>query len=58
MDEFTKGVLMSISVMYSLHRNGVECKDLAKNMGVIGADCSELDDFDKDSLRALSIANN
>ncbi len=43
MDDFTHGVLLSVSVLMACHDAPVEAATILKEMGMATADCSELD---------------
>lgn len=53
MDDFTHGVLLSVSVLMACHDAPVEAATIIKEMGMATADCSELDAYDKRNLRKV-----
>jgi len=53
MDDFTHGVLLSVSVLMACHDAPVEAATILKEMGMATADCSELDAYDKRNLRKV-----
>lgn len=48
-----QGVLMAASVLISTHDQIVAAADVVCQLGLREADCSELDDFDKQNLRKI-----
>jgi len=54
MSEFQEGALVTIGILFRIHGSGVECKDLIREMSLYDVDCSKLDVFDKENLKALN----
>lgn len=54
-DAFTQGVAWAIGTMYTQHRNGVECADLARTYGLTLAEykAAGVDVYDMGKLREL-----
>lgn len=50
---FEQGVLMAASVLVSLHDQPGMAADIVREFGLHEADCSKLDNFDKQSLRRI-----
>lgn len=50
---FEQGVLMAASVLVSLHDQPGMAADIVNEFGLREADCSKLDDFDKQNLRKI-----
>ncbi|HCE7248666.1 TPA: hypothetical protein NHR53_006674 [Pseudomonas aeruginosa] len=52
--EFQHGVLYTAAQVQRLHDESVVAADLLKQAGLAQADCSELDAYDKESLREVN----
>lgn len=50
---FEQGVLMAASVLVSLHDQPGMAADIVREFGLQEADCSKLDNFDKQNLRQI-----
>lgn len=53
LDPWSEGVLMAASVLVATHDQPTEAATILKELGLADADCSQLDDFDKESLRKV-----
>lgn len=53
-NEFQEGALVAIGILFKIHDAGVQCADLIKEMQLDGIDCSGMDDYDKENLKALN----
>ena len=51
--DFERGVLISAGLVMRLHGCGVTSRELLNHTGLTGADCSELDDYDKENLQMI-----
>lgn len=51
--EWEEGVLMAASVLQSLYDEPTTAATIIRELGLTSADCSELDDFDKENLRKI-----
>lgn len=51
--DWEQGVLMAASVLISLHDLCVPAADVVSQLGLANADCSSLDEFDKQNLRKI-----
>jgi hypothetical protein len=49
----SEGVLMAVSVLVAMHDQIVAAADVVSELGLSQADCSKLDDFDKQNLRKI-----
>lgn len=52
--EFEKGVLYASAQVQRLHDEPLVAADVLKQAGLAKSDCSELDDYDKESLREVN----
>lgn len=53
LNDWEEGVMMAASVLISTHDFCVAAADIVKELGLTQADCSELDEFDKENLRKI-----
>lgn len=53
LSEFEQGVLYSASVLVAMHDEPVAAATILREAGLMNADCSGLDDFDKNNLRKI-----
>ena len=53
LNPWSEGVLMAASVLVATHDEPTLAATILKELGLSDADCSQLDDFDKESLRKL-----
>lgn len=53
MKEFDRGVLISVGLIAYLHDQPMMAAEVLREMGLLNADCSELDDYDKRNLKLL-----
>ena len=51
MNQWEQGVLMAASVLIACHDQPTMAADVLHELGLSNADCSDLDDFDKENLR-------
>lgn len=53
MDDFTQGVFYAASILVTLNDQTTYAADILEQAGYLDADCSELDDSEKDAMRKL-----
>lgn len=53
MKEFNRGALVAIGLVMRLHDQPVIAAEVLREMGLLNADCADLDDYDKENLRPL-----
>lgn len=51
--DWEQGVLMAASVLISLHDLCVPAADIVSQLGLATADCSSLDEFDRENLKKI-----
>ncbi|ELO1556381.1 hypothetical protein [Aeromonas hydrophila] len=53
LDEWQQGVMYAVAQLMAVADQPVDAKEILKGAGLLDADCSELDDFERKWLRKL-----
>lgn len=58
MDDYTQGIFYAVAMLVALHDQPTSAADILEQAGHLTADCSELDDTEKDAMRSLMKQDN
>ncbi|EGR4069174.1 hypothetical protein FXE32_17760 [Vibrio cholerae] len=53
MDDFTQGIFYAAAILVTLNDEPTSAADILEQAGHINADCSDLDDAEKEAMRKL-----